>query len=152
MPKLALVTAEATGAARANPNRYRDSEHLETIPLGPPSPEIIAEGLLNQWNFFRASVPWATEADRALIEIACLYRANSWRLARYRRPIIDDKSELIATLNALNDDAWLYEIDHRAKGMELRVLEKLGCTPTSRPKVTPPGHQGGRIKRKEKWW
>lgn len=152
MPKLSVVTAHATGAAIRNPERYSDAVDLTTIPLGPPSPEIIEEGLLNQWNFYRACISWATEADRRLIEKACLYRANSWKLARYRLPIIDDKSKLVPTDRALAEDAWLYELDHKAEGIELRILEKLGCTPTSRPKVTPPGHKGGQIARKKQWW
>lgn len=149
---LALVTAEATGAVKANPNRYRDAAELDHVPLGPPSPEIVAQGLAEHWIFYTQRVTWLTEADRRLVEKACAYRANSLRLLLYREPIIDDKSNMVATMKALNEEPFLFVLDHKAEGMELRILEKMGCTPTSRPKVTPPGHKGGPIARKKQWW
>jgi len=155
MPKLALATAEATGAAKANPARYRENIDLSIHPLGPPSPAIINEGLIDEWMDLVRSVSWLTEADRRLVEMACKYRANRWRLAAYRMPILADDGQ---TNDLLERGKWpeemtLIHMDHRANMAELRVLEKLGCTPTSRPKVTPGDRlAGGRVKRREKWW
>lgn len=163
MPKLSLATAEATGAIKANPNRYSADIDLSLHPLGPPSPEIMKNDLVDEWMFIVKSVSWLTEADRALVEIACLYRANRWRLAAFRSPIglgISQQTdtgrrrsvELSARPNDGDPDLMFIATDDKATGIELRILEKMGCTPTSRPKVTPAGKMaGGRVKR-EKWW
>jgi hypothetical protein len=153
--KLALATAEATGAAIANPARYRENIDLSIHPLGPPSPAIINEGLIDEWMDLVRSVSWLTEADRRLVEMACKYRANRWRNAAFRTLIlVDDKQsdELIAR-GVWPEEMTLIHMDHRANMAELRVLEKLGCTPTSRPKVTPGDRlAGGKVKRRDKWW
>lgn len=158
-PKLALATAEATGAIKANPNRYMGDVDLSLHPLGPPSPPIIANGLLDEWMFIVKSVSWLTEADRRLVELACVYRANFWRRAAYRRLIVEDDDgnidggwKLPFGRVLTDDEMFLMFVDDKSTGLELRLLEKMGCTPTSRPKVTPAGKMaGGRVKR-EKWW
>lgn len=161
MPKLAIATAIATGAVKNHPDRYQSSVDLSIHPLGPPSPEIIENDLVNEWMFIVQSVSWLTEADRALVEIACIYRANRWRLASFRSPIATEalqigatgrrrSIELFARANDGDPDLMLLATDPKATTTELRILEKLGCTPTSRPKVTPPsGKSSGRRK---DWW
>lgn len=152
MPKLAYDVAQATGATVRNPERYQDAEALPTDPLGPPSPEIVAEGLMGEWSFITKSIGWLTEADRRLVELACIYRANNWRRARHRLPMIDDDLIVPARLERV-EDLLLIFVDDKAVNVELRILEKLGATPASRPKVVPPGHKGGKIKRKKDgWW
>jgi hypothetical protein len=160
-PKLALQTAIATGAVIANPQRYQASIDLSLHPLGPPSPEIFDNDLADQWLFFVKSVSWLTEADRGLVELACMYRANRWRLASFRSPIgfgITQTTEtnrrrnveLFARPNNGDPDLMFIAVDDKATAIELRILEKLGCTPTSRPKVTPAnGKSSGRRK---DWW
>lgn len=156
-PKLAIADAYATGAAIANPQRYQASVDLTLHPLGPPSPDIIDNGLTDEWLFIVKSVSWLTEADRRLVELACVYRANFWRRAAYRRLIVEDDDGKIDTGWQLpygkvltHEEMFLMFVDDKATGLELRILEKLGCTPTSRPKVTPPnGKSSGRRK---DWW
>jgi hypothetical protein len=145
-PKLALTVAHATGAAIANPDRYRDNAELSLHPLGPPSPCIIEDGIVNDWFSVAYSASWLTEADRRLVEIACYYRANFRENIRIKVPFIDDDG-------VAHPEIMMFNIDHKAIGMELRILEKLGCTPVSRPKVTPGGKfAGGKVKRREQWW
>jgi hypothetical protein len=144
-PKLALTVAHATGAINRNPDRYKSDIDLSLHPLGPPSPEIVDAGLINEWFFIIRSVSWVTEADRRLVELACHYRADFWERTRFKVPYVDSDG-------TTHPDIMVFDIDHRAVGLELRILEKLGCTPTSRPKVTPPGKMaGGRVKRKDFW-
>lgn len=146
-PPLPLATAIATGAAIKNPGRYRAPETLDLYPLhtAPVSPHIIDDGLVEHWDFYLNCLGWLTEADRRLVEKACAYRANSLQRMRHKVPYID-------TDGNTHPDIMLYDLDHRAEGIELRILERLGATPTTRPKVTPPGHKGGPIKRKQDWW
>lgn len=150
-PKLAFAEAFATGATVNHPERYQSSVDLTLHPLGPPSPEIVEAGLIDQWMVHVKTISWLTEADRRLVELACLYRANFWQLAAYRSPIVDDdKQGLRIPTRSPGDRDWTYAVDHKAVAIELRILEKLGCTPTSRPKVTPPsGKSSGRRK---DWW
>jgi hypothetical protein len=151
-PALALATAQATGANIIHPERYRDAADLLTFALGPPTPWIVAQGLIEEWQFIVCAITWLTEADRALVEIACVYRANRRRLAAYRRPIVDDDLIVPAMLTDVQN-LLLIPVDDKATGIELRILEKLGATPVSRPKVVPPGHKGGRVTRKKDgWW
>jgi hypothetical protein len=142
-PKLSLATAVATGAALINPGRYAASIDLSNHMLGPPSPEIIEQGLVQEWLFVIRAVSWLTEADRRLVELACTYRANFWESIRVKVPYVDENGTIFP-------DVMLFALDHKANAFELRILEKLGCTPTSRPKVTPPnGKSSGRRK---DWW
>jgi hypothetical protein len=142
-PKLSLATAVATGAALVNPGRYAASIDLSNHMLGPPSPEIIEQGLVQEWLFVIRAVSWLTEADRRLVELACTYRANFWDSIRVKVPYVDENGTIFP-------DVMLFALDHKANALELRILEKLGCTPTSRPKVTPPnGKSSGRRK---DWW
>lgn len=145
-PKLSIEIANATGAAKAHPERYRDAADLTQHSLGPPAPFIIDEGLADNWNYWVRSISWLTEADRRLVELACTYRANAVELARNRVPYINPDTKQIV------DGVMLIEVDHRATALEIRLLEKLGATPTSRPKVVPPGHKGGHITRRKDWW
>lgn len=143
-PKLALQTAIATGAVLNHPERHRPSIDLSHHMLGPPSPEIIEDGLANEWFRVINAINWLTEADRRLVELACVYRAHFWEMVRMKVPYVDDDG-------TVHPDVMVYNIDHKAVANELRILEKLGCTPTSRPKVTPAnGKSSGR--RKEMWW
>lgn len=145
MPKLALATAIATGAADANPRRYANDVDLTLHPMGPPSPEIVDADLVYEWLNLVRSISWLTEADRRLCELACLYRANGWMTAQQRVPYVDEDG-------VIHPETMMFQIDHKATTVELRILEKLGCTPTSRPKVTVPGkNPGDRVKR-AKWW
>lgn len=146
MPKLALSVARATGAVINHPERYKSDFDLSLYPLGPPTPCIIEDGIINDWFSVVNSASWLTEADRRLVEIACYYRANFRENIRVKVPFIDDDG-------VAHPEIMMFNIDHKAVGMELRILEKLGCTPTSRPKVTPAGKfAGGRVKRQDPWW
>lgn len=146
-PKLALAVAHATGAVLANPNRYQSDIDLSLHPIGPPSPCIIEDGIINDWFSVVNSASWLTEADRRLVEIACYYRANFQASTRIKVPYVDEVGKVYPHI-------MMFNIDDKAVGVELRVLEKLGCTPTSRPKVTPAGKfAGGKVtRRKDAWW
>lgn len=146
-PKLSLAVANASGALKAHPNRYVDDDNLTNHPLGPPAPMIIDNNLVQEWFSLKGSIGWLTEADRHLLETTCVYYAHFKECIAIRVPIMDDDGRVI-------DGQFARYLDHRANALYLRLLEKLGACPTSRPKVVPPGKKPGdkTTRTKPQWW
>lgn len=68
--------AEATGAAAKNPQRHRDRKTPKpTSKLG-RHPAWFDEIQASMWEGFKAELPWLTESDRAVMEIASVLRAQ----------------------------------------------------------------------------
>ena len=61
-----------------NPGRFRDRKEPKSKPLGNPSGHLDATER-KAWFAFRRELPWLTEADRCLVELACHLRARAWR-------------------------------------------------------------------------
>ncbi|WP_211299437.1 hypothetical protein [Pukyongiella litopenaei] len=100
-----------TGADRKHPERFRDrSEPDGGGPLGNP-PEYFDATHRRIWVTFMEELPWLAKADRALIELACITRAQ-----------IEVGGEAVTT-------ALMRE--HRQQ------LSSLGATPVTRSNVAP---------------
>lgn len=75
-PRTPTAKAEATGASTKNPQRFRDrKEPVATGPLG-REPEWFDEMQASMWEGFKVELPWLTESDRAVMEVACVLRAQ----------------------------------------------------------------------------
>jgi hypothetical protein len=106
-----LAKAEATGRTIINPARFRDRKEHASQPLGEPSVEI-GPAEAECWARFKAELPWLTEADRTVVECACVLRAK---------------------LLFGEDGIQVKEI------AQLRIcLNEMGATPASRSKVAVP--------------
>lgn len=71
-----VAKAEATGAAAKNPQRHRArKEPAATKALG-NAPDWFDEMQASMWEGFKRELPWLTESDRAVVEIASALRAQ----------------------------------------------------------------------------
>lgn len=105
--RLPSAVAVATGAAAKNPQRYRGRANPKVPPLGKPS-GFLDDTARKAWACFVKELPWLTEADRAVLEVASLVRGK----------IMDG----IGGVNAVT---------------ELRLLVgTLGATPVARSKIS----------------
>ena len=74
--RLPAAKAEATGAAAKNPQRHRvRREPSSTKPLG-KAPTWFDELQAGMWDGFKVELPWLTESDRAVMEVASVLRAQ----------------------------------------------------------------------------
>jgi phage terminase small subunit len=74
-PRTPAAKADATGAAGKNPQRYRDRKEPKTTKaLGQP-PEWFDEAQASIWEGFKRELPWLTESDRSVMELASVLRA-----------------------------------------------------------------------------
>jgi hypothetical protein len=114
-PRTPLAKAKVTGATINHPKVHNSrKEPKQTSPLGEPT------GFLDEveqlcWACFQREIPWLTETDRPLIEVACRLRAR----------------------------VWGGTIDARVLGALSSVLSKLGATPADRSKVFVPKDEDG---------
>jgi hypothetical protein len=76
-PRTPVAKAKATGAAVSHPGRHRTRSDPKTRPLGKASP-FLDEKQAEVWEAFKHELPWLTEADRTLVEVACNLRARLW--------------------------------------------------------------------------
>src|SRR5690349_16785772 len=106
-PRLPVAKAAATGAAIKNPGRHADRKAPKSPSLGKPSTHLKA-GAVTAWEAFRRELPWLTEADRTLVEVASNLRGR----------LIDGDE---VGVNALS----LLQV----------CLSKLGATPTDQSKI-----------------
>lgn len=75
-PRTPVAKAEATGAAAKNPQRHRArKEPSSTKALG-KAPTWFDEAQSSMWEGFKLELPWLTEADRSVMEIASALRAQ----------------------------------------------------------------------------
>lgn len=73
-PRTPVVKAQVTGAAVVHPERHRGrAEPATGRPLG-EAPDWFADGQAAVWEGFKRELPWLTEADRAVVEIAATLR------------------------------------------------------------------------------
>jgi len=68
--------AKITGADAQNPHRFKNRSEPESGPLGKASVHIIDNHQLSAWSAFLTEIPWLTEADRTLVEIASNLRGR----------------------------------------------------------------------------
>lgn len=108
-----VAKAKVTGAAARNPKRHSKRADPVTGVLG-GAPIHLEKFAKRAWERFRAELPWLTSSDRALLEVACIIRAEMLR------------GEVVG-IQKLNT----YQA----------VLSKLGATPTDRSKVNVPDEE-----------
>ncbi|MGV3580009.1 hypothetical protein [Brevundimonas sp.] len=71
-----VAKAEAMGAAAKNPQRHRArKEPPATRPLG-KHPDWFDKVQTSMWEGFKLELPWLTESDRAVMEVASVLRAQ----------------------------------------------------------------------------
>ncbi|TRO94315.1 hypothetical protein FKB34_11355 [Glycocaulis profundi] len=109
-----LSVAEVTGQTIKNPQRYSSRARHASPLLGEPTPGLT-EGERTSWANFKRELPWLTEGDRALVELACRLRAR-----------MDSDPDI--AVSAMT---------------QLRLcLQTLGATPTDRCRVPEPDGSG----------
>ena len=108
-----VAKAKITGAATRNPKRHAKRADPVNGPLGGP-PAHLQLFAKRAWDRFRAELPWLTSSDRALLEVACIIRAE----------MLQGQIVGIQKLNTYQ-----------------AVLSKLGATPTDRSKVNVPDEE-----------
>ena len=91
-PRTPTVVAEVTGAAAKNPQRHRDRSKPKVGGLGCP-PAMFTPEQVKAWASLADEFPWLCKSDRALVEVAAVFRARFWKdpegmgvnaLAQYR--------------------------------------------------------------------
>jgi hypothetical protein len=70
-----LAKARLTGRDKVNPERFKDRLDVDIAPIGSP-PSWLDADQKKVWCLFRAEIPWLTEADRGLVEIATRLRSR----------------------------------------------------------------------------
>lgn len=106
-----LSKAKLTGADKKHPDRFKKrSEPDGGGPLGNP-PDYFDPLQIRIWEVFRVELPWLARSDRAMVELACVTRAQ---------------------IQAAGDSVTASLIrEHRQQ------LSSLGGTPVTRSNVTP---------------
>lgn len=107
-----VAKAKVSGAAIKDPQRHRERTEPKGQKTLGKSPGWFDEMQSEMWEGFKRELPWLTEADRAVVEIAAVLRAQ------FR----------------------LQPCDFGATKMNLLrlCLAQLGATPADRSKVTVP--------------
>lgn len=106
-----LAKAKMTGAIKTHPERFKDRiEPDGGGPLGNP-PEYFNATHRRIWDMFKQELPWLVRSDRAMVELACITRAQ-----------IETGGEAV-TASLMRE--------HRQQ------LSSLGATPVTRSNVTP---------------
>ena len=106
-----LAKAKMTGAIKTHPERFKDrSEPDGGGPLGAP-PEYFNATHRRIWDMFKQELPWLVRSDRAMVELACITRAQ-----------IETGGDAV-TASLMRE--------HRQQ------LSSLGATPVTRSNVTP---------------
>src|SRR4051794_14650312 len=110
-PRTPREKARITGADRNHPSRFARRSASHTVPLGKPS-NWMNNGQRTAWNLIRHEVPWLTETDRVLVEIAAYLRAR----------IMAGEEVGVGAMNQLR-----------------KCARQMGPTPVDRTKVAVPG-------------
>lgn len=76
-PRTPLAKAALTGADKKDPQRFRDRTEPVTAnrPIGAP-PTYFDEYAEKAWHTFTNEISWLIREDRAILEAACLMRAQ----------------------------------------------------------------------------
>ena len=109
-PRLSLLQAIATGAAKTNPARFRDRFAPSLPPVG-PAPDWLNSTQRQAWGMFTDELPHLCSADRCILEVASRLRA---RLILEQDPPV------------------------QVMGLLRQILSQLGCTPATRARLAPP--------------
>lgn len=109
-PRTPVAKARATGADIKNPGRHADRKDPKTKPLGKPS-RFLDEHGKEAWEGYKLELPWLTEADRSLVEIASSVRGR----------LLAGEDVGVTALSMLQS-----------------ILSKMGGTPADRSKVATP--------------
>jgi len=109
-PRQPLLKAIISGAAAADPARYRDRANFKLPPVG-PAPAWLDSGQREAWDLFIRELPWLSSADRAILEVA----------ARLRARLIYEPNPPVQVLNLLR-----------------QCLGQLCASPADRNRIAPP--------------
>ena len=74
-PRLPAMKADVSGAAMKNPQRHRDRKPPKARPLGNPYASMTP-AQIEAWREFEAELPWLNGSHRALLQVACVFRAR----------------------------------------------------------------------------
>jgi phage terminase small subunit len=105
-----LEKAKITGAAKLHPGRFKNRANLTTAPIGGPPSWLSPEERM-AWAMFVDEIPWLTQADRVVLEVA----------SRLRADMMASRVPSISLLNLLR-----------------QCCAQLGATPADRAKITVP--------------
>ena len=108
--------ANATGAAKNHPARFRGRAAPPNKRLGRPSRHLSGNAVV-AWEAFLAEIPWLMEGDRAVVEMAAIMRGK----------LLDGE-----------------DIGVTAIGLYRQMIKDMGGTPVDRTRITAPdeGDQG----------
>ena len=114
-PRIPLAKAKLEGRDKKDPQRFKGrNEPLPNAPLGDP-PEWLEDTENSKqraaWSLFRSEIPWLTEQDRLLVQMACTIQGR-----------------LMAK----------QEVGVQSMGLLRQMLSQMGATPADRSKVTMP--------------
>jgi len=112
-PRLPGMVAKVTGAAPRSPGRFKDRADPKVKTVG-RAPDHLSPAAKRAWGMFVRRMPWLSNADEAMLEIASMVRGQ----------ILDGEDVGVAKLN-----------------MYQSVLSKLGASPTDRSKVAMPDEE-----------
>ena len=74
-PRTPTAKAKVSGAAMKNPQRFRERGEPKVAALG-DAPAWMSAGARAAWEGFRREIPWLTEADRCIVEVAATLRGR----------------------------------------------------------------------------
>ncbi len=109
-PRTPTARAKLTGAAAKNPQRHRERAEPKAGALGAVS-SWLTPPARKAWASFRRELPWLTEADRSLLEIAATIRGR----------LMAGEEVGVSAVNQLR-----------------MCLAQMGATPADRSKITVP--------------
>lgn len=74
--RIPSAKAKAIGAAAKNPQRFRDRKEPKATKALGDCPDWFDIVQASMWEGFKVELPWLTESDRAVMEIASVLRAQ----------------------------------------------------------------------------
>ena len=109
-PRKPAAMARVTGATLKNPSRHIGRATPKVKEIGPP-PKRLGKFEVEAWRELVAELPWLSDADRTLVELA----------SRLKARMVTDPDVAIAALAQLR-----------------MCLSAMGATPADRTKVSTP--------------
>lgn len=102
------MKAEITGASVVHPERHRNRTAPRLPAVGEPY-KSMTDGQKAAWALFQSEIPWLNRSHRALLQLACVWRAR-----------MDSDPDIgVSALQAYGS-----------------ILSKLGATPVDETKVS----------------
>jgi hypothetical protein len=74
-PREPVAKLKAKGAHLKNQARFATRKEPKTVPLGEPSPHLNPMAKC-AWFAFQSELPWLSESDRGVMELACHIRGK----------------------------------------------------------------------------